>query len=88
MVVVRQVLDQCLPNANISSELIPDQITEQLADPDMHKPAILGAGVWAIIVQDGMFTNELGIAYQPSELEWLIYGGGVKRSPRLIMGRR
>lgn len=90
LIVVPQVIDQCLPHVEMPKEHIPEDIKTQLADPNAHKPApvdaILGAGVWAIIVRDGVFNNELGIAYQSSELGWIIYGGGVKRSSRLIMG--
>lgn len=60
--------------------IIPPALFSEMADPDVRTPAkidiLLGAGVWALIIQDGSFLNSLGIAFQPSLLGWLMFGGG------------
>lgn len=59
----------------------------ELADPGVREPApinmLLGASVWALIVHDGSFVNQLGIAFQPSQLGWLLFGGGVSAHTEL-----
>lgn len=90
LVVVPQVVSQWLPRSDVPDEIIPIEIRETLEDPNAHKSApiraLLGAGIWAAVIQDGGFTNPLGIAFQPSRLGWLIFGGGVQMCETLSMG--
>lgn len=61
--------------------LIPENVRAGLADGNAHTPGpidvLLGAGVWAAAIKDGSFLNQVGIAFQPSRLGWLMFGGGV-----------
>lgn len=70
-----------LPHSPVPMKMIPDECQTELADPNFGTPApvdmLLGAGVWAAILQDGSQMNNFGIAIQSSQLEWLVYGGGV-----------
>lgn len=89
-IIVPQIIDQWLPRSNIPEELIPPETRPKMADPAAHQSApidaLLGAGVWAVVIQDGGFTNHLGIAFQPSLLGWLVFGGGIRVSDALTMG--
>lgn len=38
---------------------------------------LLGAGVWAAIVQEVKTLNNFGVVAQSTRLGWLLYGGGV-----------
>lgn len=90
LVVVPQVIDQWLPRSDVPNEIIPEKIRTRLADPNAHKSApieaLLGAGVWAAVILDGGCTNALGIAFQPTELGWLVFGGGIRSHGKITMG--
>lgn len=90
LIVVPQVLKEWLPHDDVSLSLIPEEIRSKLADPFVHKSApidaILGSGVWAISAQNGGFSSQVGIAYQPSVLGWMIFGGGVERCEKITVG--
>lgn len=82
LVAMPQLSSVWLPRAPIPAELVPEEITGQLADPNLCTPApfdiLLGAGVWAIVILDGSRINQFGIALQPSRLGWLMFGGGIQ----------
>lgn len=81
LVAVPQLSAMWLPREPISIDRIPIEIRDELADPALGVPApfdvLLGAGVWAIIMINGGRIDRLGIAMQPSQLGWLMYGGGL-----------
>lgn len=90
LIIVPQIIDQWLPESTINDEIIPLEIRPKLADPNFNQSApidaLLGAGVWAAVIHDGGFTNPCGIAFQPSSLGWLIFGGGIQVGNALTMG--
>lgn len=69
--------------------IIPPAIFSEMADPDARTPAkidiLLGAGVWALIIQNNSWLNSSGIAFQPSLLGWLMVGGGASVQTELSM---
>lgn len=71
-----------VPQSPIPNDVIPAMLRDKLADPEAPTPAqidmVLGAGVWAIIIQDGGYTDQQGIALQPTRLGWVIFGGGIQ----------
>lgn len=82
LVAMSQLTDTILPQSPVPEHMVPNDIRNELADPELCTPApfeiLLGAGVWAMIMLDGVRINRLGIACQPSRLGWLMYGGGVQ----------
>lgn len=82
LVAVPQLSSVWLPRAPIPTNFVPEDVTSELADPNLGTPApfdlLLGAGVWAIAILDGSRINPLGIALQPSRLGWLVFGGGIQ----------
>lgn len=81
VVVPAEALDMWLPRSTVPEHLIPKHIRADLADQNAHSPApvdiLLGAGIWATVIRDGIFTNQVGMAFQPSQLGLLVFGGGV-----------
>ncbi|XP_055847948.1 uncharacterized protein LOC129913326 [Episyrphus balteatus] len=69
-----------LPDQQIPETVIPSEVLPNLADPGACVPStidiLLGAGVWAAVIRDGSIVSPQGIAFQPSTLGWLMYGGG------------
>lgn len=88
LVAVQQLSSVWLPRAPIPTELVPKDVTDQLADPHLCTPApfdlLLGAGVWAMAILDGSRINPLGIALQPSRLGWLMFGGGIQGNQETV----
>lgn len=78
-----------LPESLIPDHNIPASIREELADPEACKPlpfnVVLGAGVWAAVVRDGILTNKTGLTFQPSTLGWLAFGGDVQSRDNAVM---
>lgn len=66
---------------SIGAYLAPVGIRQNLADPGFNVPApvemLLGAGVWAAIVQEVETFYNFGVVAQSTRLGWLLYGGGV-----------
>lgn len=89
LMVTSQSIGIWLPQTPIVDQIIESTVLERLADPEAHRPApvnvILGAGIWAAVIQDGGFTNRFGIAFQPSHLGWLIFGGGIRMCNSLVI---
>lgn len=80
LVVAESGLSMWLPNTTLAEDTFPQEIRRDLADPTANIPGpiniLLGAGIWALIMKEGAFTNAVGMAFQPSSLGWLIFGGG------------
>lgn len=89
LMVAPQNFEIWLPQAPMMDTIIPEEIFKKLADPEACMPApiniILGAAIWAIVVKDSCLTNKFGIAFQPSCLGWLIFGGGGHMRDCLVM---
>lgn len=79
LLIVPEVLGTWLPQIGHRSLKMPRNVEEGLADPAAHVSApvdvLLGAGVWATIIRNGLISSESGLILQPSSLGWLIFGG-------------
>lgn len=86
LVVMPQLVINSLPNTEQPIDLVPAEYRSELADPTFNVPAavdmLLGAGLWALCLQDGSLVNHFDIVLQSSRLGWLVYGGGVR--PELV----
>lgn len=76
--VVVDEITTLMPNLRIRPKL-PEQVDEKkLADPAFSWPArievLLGAGVWAEIIQDEVVRFAEGLIAQSSALGWLVFG--------------
>lgn len=82
LVVVPEITASCLPLQTIEPALqpfMPTQVRDRLADPEFHVSApvemLLGAGVWAQMLQPGFQTTSRGVVAQQSRMGYLIFGG-------------
>lgn len=70
-----------LPLEEISTFPVPSSIESRLADPMFRTPApvdlLLGAGVWAGTLREGLQTGDLGVVAQNTGLGWIVFGGAV-----------
>lgn len=89
IVVTTEIVGIWLPRSLIHDDFIPNNLRTGMADPAPLTPApvdvLLGAEVWAIIIQDGCYTNKWEIAFQPTRLGWLAFGGGVQNQNEITM---
>lgn len=70
-----------LPLEDMSNLSVPAEIESELADPVFRTPAsvdlLLGAGVWAGTLRDGLKMSNVGIEAQNTGFGWIIFGGAV-----------
>lgn len=67
LVVAESGLSMWLPNTTLAEDTFPQEIRRDLADPTANIPGpiniLLGAGIWALIMKEGAFTNAVGMAF-------------------------
>lgn len=67
-----------LPSKTIYSEFIEEIDDKKLADSDFCRPAkidiLLGAGIWAEVIEEKIFRSRDGLVAQESKLGWLVFG--------------
>ena len=67
LVVAESGLSMWLPNTTLAEDTFPQEIRRDLAHPTANIPGpiniLLGAGIWALIMKEGAFTNAVGMAF-------------------------
>ena len=88
-VVAPEILSRSVPQFDVSNvkEILPDHISQELADPTFFRPApidvLLGAEACARLLKSGIFLHEeTGLFAQNSLLGWFLFGGLKEPSPQ------